>query len=64
MSDEIKIGDRYYPTDDSAVGYTVSSISRFGHRITHVTLTAESDQIAIRVNIGEILDPCEWVEAK
>ena len=36
MSDDIKIGDRFYPTDDPAAVYTVSAVSRFGHRITHI----------------------------
>ncbi len=64
MSDEIKIGDRFYPTDDGTAGYTVSSVSRFAHRITHVTLNADGDLLQIRVSIGEILDTSEWVPAK
>ena len=64
MSDEIKLGDRFYPSDDLAVIYTVSSVSRFAHRITHVTLTAMGDHLAIRVSIGEIQDTSEWMPAK
>jgi len=64
MTDQIKMGDRFYPSDNESICYIVSSIARFGHRITHVTLTAESDQLAVTVSIGEILDAREWVPAK
>ena len=63
VSDEIKIGDRFYPTGDITVVYTVSSVSRVSLCITHVTLIAEADQIAIRVSIGELQDSKEWVPA-
>jgi len=64
VSGDIKIGDRFYPTDDPAAVYTVSAVSRFGHRITHVTLTADSDQLAVTVSVGEIFDACEWEPTK
>ena len=63
MRGTVRIGDRFYPTDNKTTCYRVSAVSRFGNRITHVTLTAERDGLEVIVSIGEITDTHEWVTA-
>ena len=65
MTDTVSIGDRFHPTDDLPSVYTVTAVSRFGHPITHATLTSDaSDRLAVTVGIGELFDVTEWVPAR
>jgi len=65
MPNTVNIGDRFHPTDDLSSVYTVSAVSRFGHRITHATLTSDaSDRLAVTVGIGELFDVTEWIPGR